>query len=359
MRKLPFCLLFVATVLPTIVSVAQTTAPVKDTTSSAGGTTALVKRPVFFGDERPVEISLVSNFRQLQKERKRGVYQDATVTLKLPEGEAVTEGIQLAARGEFRRQECIMPSIMLDFKNPAAPRLSNLKRIKLVSPCSPNSVGEQLVFVEYLIYKMYNLFTDMSFKVRLAKVQFSDVNNKIKSYSLYGFLIEDVDDMAKRNDCREIEGPMYLTEYTNREQMTLVALFQYMIGNTDWSVPNYHNVKLIRSRTDTLALPYVVPYDFDYTGLVNAEYAIPHESLGIETVTQRLYRGFPRTLDELEKSAELFKVHKAAVYDLVRNFSYIKERERNIMLRYLDEFYEVIQSRRNLDYYFIQGARRQ
>lgn len=352
MRKLPYFLLVVATVLPTLLPLAQVT-------TAAVDTTPLVKRSLFFDDERPVDITLVSNFRLLQKERKRGVFQDATVTLKLPDKESVTGGIQLAARGEFRRENCTMPSIMLDFKNPAAPRLSNLKKVKLVSPCSPDSYSEQLVFIEYLIYKMYSLFTDMSFKVRLAKVEFKDVNNKIKAYSQYGFLIEDVDDMARRNECREIDGAMYLTEYTNREQMTLVALFQYMVGNTDWSVPNYHNIKLIRSRSDSLALPYVVPYDFDYTGLVNAEYAIPHESLGIQSVTERLYRGFPRTIDELEKTTEVFKVRKAAVYDLVRNFSYIKDRQRGIMLKYLDQFYENIQSRRSIDYYFIQGARKQ
>lgn len=351
MRKLPYFLLVVATVLPTTFPLAQTAASVD--------TSALVKRSALFDDERPVEISLVSNFRKLQNERKRGVFQDATVTLKLPDTEPVTEGIQLAARGEFRRKECMMPSIMLDFKNPAAPRLSNLKKIKLVSGCASSSYNEQLVFVEYLIYKMYNLFTDMSFKVRLARLNFKDVNGKIKPYSQYGFIIEDVDDMAKRNGCREIEGAQYLTEYTNREQMTLVAMFQYMVGNTDWSVPHYHNIKLIRSRDDTLSVPYVVPYDFDYTGLVNANYAIPHESLGIESVTQRLYRGFPRTIDELEKTSELFKLRKGAVYDLVRHCSFIKERERGIMLNYLDEFYDIIQSRRNLDYYFIQGARRQ
>jgi hypothetical protein len=132
-----------------------------------------------------------------------------------------------------------------------------------------------------------------------------------------------------------------------------------MVGNTDWSVPNYHNVKLIRSREDTLSLPYVVPYDFDFSGLVNANYAIPNPDLGIETVAERLYRGFPRTVDELERTTELFKVRKAAVYDLVKNFTYIREKERGIMLKYLDEFYDVIQSRRNLDHYFIQGARRQ
>jgi hypothetical protein len=351
MRKLPYFLLVVATVLPTTFPLAQMAAPVD--------TTVLVKRSVLFDDERPVEISLVSNFRKLQNERKKGVFQDATVTLKLPDQESVTEGIQLAARGEFRRKECMMPSIMLDFKNPAAPRLSNLKKVKLVGGCATTGYNEQLVFIEYLIYKMYNLFTDMSFKVRLAKLNFKDVNGKIKPYSQYGFMIEDVDDLAKRNKCNEIDGAQYLTEYTNREQMTLVAMFQYMVGNTDWSVPHYHNIKLIRLREDTLSLPYVVPYDFDYTGLVNANYAIPHESLGIEAVTQRLYRGFPRTVDELEKTTEIFKVRKAAVYNLVRNFSYIKDRERGIMLRYLDEFYDIIQTRRNLDYYFIQGARRQ
>jgi hypothetical protein len=94
MRKLPYFLLVVATVLPTTFLVAQTATLVD--------TTTLVKRTQFFDDERPVEISMVSNFRKLQSEKKRGVFQEATVTLKLPDKEPVTEGIKLAARGEFQ-----------------------------------------------------------------------------------------------------------------------------------------------------------------------------------------------------------------------------------------------------------------
>jgi hypothetical protein len=206
---------------------------------------------------------------------------------------------------------------------------------------------------------LYNLFTDMSFKVRLTKVNYRDTREKMKEYSQYAFLMEDVDDMAARNNCVEVEGRTFVTEQTNRKQMTLVALFQYMVGNTDWSVPNYHNIKLMRSREDSLSLPFVVPYDFDFTGLVNAYYATPHPELGMEKITDRLYRGFPRTMDELQESLDIFRKKKDEVFALVSNFEAIKKSERDIMLKYIKDFYLTIENKRLVEKIFIENARKQ
>ena len=102
--------------------------------------------------------------------------------------------------------------------------------------------------------------------------------------------------MAKRNSCRELENVAINTEQTERKQMTLVALFEYMIGNTDWSVPAYHNIKLMQDRKNPESIPFAVPYDLNHCGFVNAPYAVPPEELGIETVKDRMYRGFSSSM---------------------------------------------------------------
>ena len=205
---------------------------------------------------------------------------------------------------------------------------------------------------------MYNLLTDKSFRVRLVKIKYEDTRGKVKPYSQYGFLLEDVDQMAARNKCVEVQGGQFLTESTDRKQMTLVYLFEYMIGNTDWSVPHYHNIKLMRGKGDnSTTLPYAVPYDFNNSGLVNASYALPQEELGIESVRVRLYRGFPRTMEELEAATAIFKKQQDKIEALISNCSWLSNKYKKEMSNYLEEFFRIIDSKSSIKYNFIDNAR--
>ena len=65
-------------------------------------------------------------------------------------------------------------------------------------------------------------------------------------------------------------------------------LFQYSIGNTDRSIPGRHNIQMVKSKDSTISKPFVIPYDFDYAGIVNTSYAVPDKNLGIESVTERV-----------------------------------------------------------------------
>lgn len=324
----------------------------QDTASKDKELKTYLKRAVFFNSPDPVEITLVSDFKRLKSKRQKKAYQPATVTFTLPGNEPITEQIELAARGENRRITCVMPPVILNFKNPKAPKLSTLKKMKLVSGCAPNSLNEELVLKEYLVYKMYNMLTDFSFGVRLSKVTFKDVLNKTKEYSQYGFLIEDVDAMAKRNGCREYEKPVLNGGMTDQQQMTITSMFQYMIGNTDWSLPNKHNLRFVQLLTDTISYPYIVPYDFDYCGLVNAPYAIPQPEFGIEKVTDRFYRGMARAKEEVDPVIQLFKEKRPFMTALIQNFTLLRKSVREDMIYYLDSFYKDLDDKRKVTYIF-------
>lgn len=339
-------LILLAIALLPVISFAQ------DTTSKDKELKTYLKRTVFFNSPDPVEMTLVSDLKRLKSKRQKKAYQPATVTFTLPGNEPITESIELAARGENRRITCVMPPMLLNFKNPNAPKLSTLKKMKLVSGCAPNSYDEELVLKEYLVYKMYNMLTEFSFGVRLAKVTFKDVQNKIKPYSQYSFLIEDVDDMAKRNRCREYQKPVLNGALTDRQQMTITSMFQYMIGNTDWSLPNKHNLRFVQLLSDTISYPYVVPYDFDYCGLVNAPYAIPQPEFGIEKVTDRYYRGMARAKEEVDPVIQLFKEKRPFMTALIQNFTPLKKSVREDMIHYIDSFYKDLDDKRKVTYIF-------
>jgi hypothetical protein len=311
----------------------------------------------FFTAEPVIEMTLTTDIKALQSQKGEDVFQPGTVSMKFPDSSLIEEPVNVGARGNFRRGYCRIPPIMIDFRHTDANRLSSLGKLKLVIGCGAKDEDEQLLLKEFLIYKIYNLLEEKSFRVRLLKTTYNDTKNRVKAFTQYSFLIEDDADMAKRNGCKKKDHPSYLTESTNRDLMTKVAIFEYMIGNTDWSVPNTHNIKLIFARKDEQALPFAVPYDFDYCGLVDASYAIPNEVIGTEKITERVYRGFPRTMEELQQSLALFRDKKSAIYSLINGFTLITERNRKIMISYLDDFYKTINNENSVKNIFIDKAR--
>lgn len=311
----------------------------------------------FFTDGKPIEMTLSTDFKKLIANKLKMTVQPATITLRFPDSSTFTGDININARGITRKETCTMPPLMLNFKN-SSPGLKPLHKLKLVCGCGNSSGDERLALKEYLIYKIYNQLTDMSFRVRLVHITYNDTRGKMKSYTQYGFLIEDVDAMAKRNKCREIEKVVFNTEGTQRQQMTLVALFQYMVGNTDWSVPNYHNIKLIGLKADPNALPYVIPYDFDYAGLVDAYYAVPAEQIGIQSVTERAYRGYPRSMEELDEIIKIFNDKKESITNLVMNLEPLGERYKKEVMDYINDFYKIINNKKDVENEFITNARR-
>jgi len=314
----------------------------------------------FFLDEQPIEAILVTDMSRLLSGKSKTDYLDASFTCKLPDSTTFTEQIRVRARGEFRRKNCYIPSLRLNFHNPSSPIMSPLKALKLVCSCKTGTMYEQYLLKEYLIYKIYNLLSEKSFRVRLIKMNYRDIHEKKKPISQYAFFIEDIKAMAKRNHCKEWTKGKVATEGTNRDQMTMVSVFEYMIGNTDWAVPVFHNIRLIYPKEDSAARPYAVPYDFDFSGLVNADYAAPSPLLTeIETVRQRLYRGFPRTMGELEAVLGGFRNRKEKIYSLINNFTLLSPANRKDIIGYLDDFYKTINNQGDVQSVFIDNARRE
>ena len=329
----------------------------------ATGQPQFIDKNKFFTDETILPVTLVTSMNKIRgysNPNKVNIY-PARFTCQLPDSTTVTQQVQVEIRGHYRRENCHIPPLRIIFtkKDSAASPLSSLKKLKLVNSCVQNSVYNQYVLMEFLTYKIFNLLTEKSFRVRLTEVTYIDSNTKKKPFKAYAFFIEDVKEMAKRNKCREYTAGKPKAEMTDRKQMTLVALFQYMIGNTDWSVTGKHNIKTIVSREVPTAKPYAVPYDFDYSGLVNTAYAIPDPLLEIKSVTERMYRGFPRTMEELNESLAVFNKQKDSIFSLINNFELLSKKNKKNMIDYLDEFYSSIKDPRDVRYIFINGARTQ
>jgi len=261
-------------------------------------------------------------------------YQTSQTTFDIP--------VRIRTRGHFRKipSNCKYPPLYLNFAKSTTPEASifhGQDKTKLVTPCR----GDQYVIQEYLVYKLYNLITPGSFRARLVKVIYHDnVKNK-SSDPYYGILLEEEKQMAKRNKSFVVEIEGLRPEDTRKEDFLKMAVFQYMIGNTDWSVQYLQNIILIKD--DSSKLPITVPYDFDHAGIVRAPYANPAPELKLSSTLQRRYRGYCMSeMDQLNTVFETFYQLKDDFYAIYEDNPLLSNSYINQTLNFLDQFYETI-----------------
>jgi hypothetical protein len=301
------------------------------------------KENPLFADEDILQFRLVTDYQKLLKDRgDERDYHQATLSYTDTTGTEVSLPLKVMVRGNRRRDPsvCKFPPLMLNFIRKAMPEgtvFAKVNKLKLVTHC----INEDYVLKEFLVYKAYNVLTNQSYRVRLCQVEYVDIQGKRKAEMRYAFLIEDDKEMAARNNARLIPDKVIVRmEYADQRAMASLALFQYMIGNTDWSVPFRHNIDLIAS--DSLAAPIPVPFDFDYSGMVATPYAQPPPELGIRSVKQRLYRGidFPESIQR--ETRNIFNSFRTPIYAVYKQFEPLSKSNRKQSLKFLDDFYKTI-----------------
>ena len=211
--------------------------------------------------------------------------------------------------------------------------------IKLVSHCRDRDSDEQNVIEEYLVYRTFNLLTDESFRVRLARVTYADGDDD--PVVRYAFFIEEVEAMAERLGALYMEIQQANPRDFGNEQAVRVSVFQYMVGNTDWSMVGFHNTEVLQN-SEGINVP--VPYDFDWTGFVSARYARPDRRLRIRNVRQRIYRGFCRPDFDFSVVYAQFVEIRTDLEALYVGQDGLEEGNRRDAVEYLDDFYEDIES---------------
>ena len=336
-------LILLLVLTPDIVLAQQHSTSGHDSTSLIDFTLFPRKDPLL--TDNIIRISLKFDMKEFIKTKHKGEYQKAQLSIYNLDSNLVEKEIRLRARGITRRSICYFPPIKLNFKETAFDddTLNDINSLKMVTHCKNSDLYEQYLLKEFLVYRMYNLLTDSSFRVKLVHVDYIDSKDKMKPLTKYGFIIESNDHLAERLQGIRMDKEGVNTWDTDRYLTSLLDVFQYMIGNTDWSIPPLHNVRLIKPlvlHSDILA----IPYDFDYSGMVNTMYAVPDENLGTETVRTRVYRGYCLpSEDHYQKLFNIFLVNKQAMFSLVEDFELLDKKSRKEMLEYLEEFYTIIE----------------
>jgi hypothetical protein len=295
----------------------------------------------FFASDELLQITLGFDVREFLKTKNKPEYQDATLTVKVNETDSISQHIKVKARGEMRRSYCSFPPIMLKFKGSGndSGRIQGKGTLKLVTHCNSPASFEGNVLKEYLAYKLFNLVTPYSFKTRLVKITYIDVNKPDKAFEAYGFLIENEDKMAERNNAVLIKAMNATQKNMDPLDMSRITVFNFMIGNTDWSVPYQHNIKIMKSLKTPSDKAIPVIYDFDYSGFVNAIYAAPFEELPIRDVTERYYMGICDQDEELNAIVDEFNGLKEKFLGTVDDFEYLSKGDKKQAETYLNGFF--------------------
>jgi hypothetical protein len=316
--------------------------------SSPGLASAQGAPTPLFASDAPIRMTIQGPVNLIARDAEDSTTpRAATLSLISP---SETHAIRLSARGITRRlrQTCTFPPLRVDLAQPAAPNslFAGQGRLKLVTHCRSQDGFQQYLLLEYTTYRIFNLISPASYRVRLATVDYAEPNGKVTT-SRWGFFIEDLDDAARRNGTTPARvGDRILASQLDPRQAARVALFEYMIGNLDWSMragPQgegcCHNTRLIVGKSSS----YVpLPYDFDYSGLVDAPYAVPPDGFSIRSVKTRVYQGYCRFNGEVLGAAAEFRSQRPAIEALFGQIPGLSDRTRSKALAYLGEFYAQI-----------------
>ncbi len=298
----------------------------------------------FIGSLASAELYIETNVRDLL--RKKDQYQPAHIYIRSDSGIALDTMGEIRARGKMRKQHCYVPptKIRFDKKYLQSRRWIDYPTLKIVNACTLNDLSETYIELEYLLYKIYNLITENSFKACRAVIHYLDTEEKKNPIELPGFILEHEDQLSERLGGDIYQVSVFRSHHLDRKAYILFSVFQFMIGNTDWKVSTKHNLEVVK--VDSERTFYPVPYDFDYAGVVNAAYAVPHESLPIKSVTERLYLGPCQTEEEINEIRTLFLDKKASINQLIdQHLS--SSRSRNACHDYLDEFFGILENPKN------------
>jgi hypothetical protein len=310
--------------------------------------------PLFQSDEA-LDVTITAPLTTLIEERSKDEYLAGAFQFTDGDGDSVVFDLAIRARGNFRHKTCEFPPVRLNLKKSQAngTLFDNQNKLKLVIQCGKSDRYEQMVLREYLAYRILNTVTDTSFRVRLLRVMYVNTEKDQESKVRYAFLIEHKNRLAARLDREAIGIERTTVGAIQPDRLNLTSVFQFLIGNTDFSPiagpPGdgcCHNYVLFGNDADPIM---AIPYDFDQSGFVNAPYAMPNEKFGIRSVRQRVYRGRCVNNEHLEASFGQFRDHRDAIYEVIREQEGLKAGVLKQLVRYVDDFYELIDDPRDVN----------
>jgi hypothetical protein len=299
-----------------------------------------------FRTGEPFAMSISADFKTVFKDRDSMSTKrfPATIRYMGENGDTVALDVQVSTRGHFRLRSstCSFPPLKVHFdkeKTKGGP-FAGEGALKLGTHCQTNPRFIQTTLMEYAANQMYGLVSPVNLRTRLASITWINPADPKFTVTRPGFWIQDEDEVAKHLGGTVVMQQGGTAADMNPKLMAITDVFQYMIGNTDFSLWALHNFRIIRTDSTLTYIP--MAYDFDWSGLVDAPYAVPDHRLPIRRVTDRLYRGSCHPTELLDEVLSLYRDKKDAIYGTIRDLPGLDPKRQTDASKFLDDFYKTI-----------------
>jgi len=313
-----------------------------------------------------LDITLVAPFDQIDCDRDKEREYEGSLSYTDANGQEVVLDITLEVRGNDRlkKANCRYSQLWVDFKRrqTAGTLFENQNRLKMVVQCGRRVSYANYIVKELQAYKLFAEISEINFDTRLLNVTYINSGRGNAGRTHLGFFLEHQNRLASRFDMEEVEINRVSSAELNPRQSALLALFMYLIANTDYAVTRgsgggecCHNAKLLQDR-DRQYFP--IPYDFDSSGFVNTNYAAPPDpALRISRNTRRLYRGFCVPPETLDAAIRVVQASRDRIVSIVGDTSHVDQRVANRSVRFVEDFFEIIDDPRRTERLIIRACR--
>jgi len=317
--------------------------------------------PLFASNET-LEVTLEAPLVELMRERDEEKELPGTLQYTDAAGATVQLDVQVRTRGKFRAQKdiCDFAPLRLNFRKSQAKGtlFEKQDKLKLVTHCDTRSERyEQAIITEYLTYRILNIFTDYSYRARLLRISYLPTDGKRKLDS-YAFLIEKDERLAKRIEQKLVATDKLKISDLDSKYTNLVSLFQYLVGNTDFSpIAAASGLECCHNHTPFSAddkVFYSIPYDFDQCGIVDSPHASPNRRFKLRSVRQRLYRGRCVNNELLPATLDLFREKRPDIEALIANQAELSKKTRGRTESFLRSFYKTIDNPKLVNRYLVR-----
>jgi hypothetical protein len=304
----------------------------------------------FFNSEMPLSVTLTTDIGRIRKDKgEKKPWRSGTITYTDSAGKEYKIPVQLRTRGIWRLKNCEIPPLRVNFARATSVGTPfwGLDMPKLTSVCRNDDQYEQYILQELQLYRVQNLLTPISHKARLVNITYVESASGKVFAKRAAIMLEEAEAMAQRIGGLEVKLKGARADDLDPFHNAFAGVFQYFIGNTDFSIAGLHNMELLSQQDGTV---YPIPWDYDFAGAINTRYATTDPSLTIRRVRERLYRGYCGPPEEVTRVVALFKEKKDAIYALYKDEigQLIKPNIVKETLEYYDDFYNTIKDSRSV-----------
>jgi len=92
----------------------------------------------------------------------------------------------------------------------------------------------------------------------------------------------------------------------------------------------------------------VVPFDFDWSGIINHDYYTLSPKISPDAKYKRMYKGMNWGDEDLKAAFEDFRELKMSFMKTITDCEYLKNENKNRLVAYIEEFYQLIGSKKDV-----------